>query len=63
MAKEGWGWLHNSTKWHYFREGRSLCGKWMMLGSGDDLETGNYNSPDNCKGCKNKLAKEKETGG
>lgn len=31
--KEGWTWLFNSRKEHYFRDGQSLCGKWMCLGS------------------------------
>lgn len=52
---EGWTWLHNSTRWHYFDEGRSLCGKWMIL-SCDNLEIGNDNSPDNCAACGKKLA-------
>jgi len=55
--KEGWTWLINSTKWHYFRNGKSLCGKWMTFGN-PDLEQGNNNSPDNCKSCRNKLLKE-----
>ena len=32
-TKEGWTWLINSRKDHYFRDGKSLCGKWMVLGS------------------------------
>ena len=30
--KEGWTWLINSRKEHYFRDGKSLCGKWIYLG-------------------------------
>ena len=56
---EGWTWLYNTTKWHYFKEGRSLCGKWMVL-SKQDYELGNDDSPDNCKTCQKKLAKLKE---
>lgn len=55
MAMEGWKWLANATKWHYFRDGRSVCGKWMNLGSGE-FQQGNNDSPDNCKGCMNALA-------
>lgn len=29
---EGWKGLINARKWHYFRDGKSLCGKWMNLG-------------------------------
>ena len=31
--KEGWGSLSNARLAHYFRSGRSLCGKWMSLGT------------------------------
>ena len=55
--KEGWNYLINATKWHYFRESKSLCGKWMCLGS--EFEQGNDNSSDNCKQCMTKLSKEK----
>jgi hypothetical protein len=54
MSKEGWTWLFNSPKWHYMVDGRSLCGRWMILGSGD-LEQGNNESVDNCKACMKKL--------
>lgn len=56
---EGWTWLYNATKWHYFRDGYSLCGKWMILGE-QDYEQGNNDSPDNCKSCKRKLLKEQK---
>ena len=32
MSKEGWNWLFNAKKEHYFRNGRSLCGRWLCLG-------------------------------
>ena len=52
---EGWGWLLNSTKWHYFlADGKSMCGKWLRL-SNDDQEQGNDDSPDNCAACRKKL--------
>lgn len=57
MLTEGWTWLVNTKKWHYFRDSRSLCGKWLYLGS-SDLEQGKDNSPDNCVACVRKLAKE-----
>jgi hypothetical protein len=54
MAKEGWTWLQNSTKWHYFVDKRSLCGKWELWGD-DELEQGNNDSKDNCATCKREL--------
>ena len=30
--QEGWGSLTNASAAHYFRDGRSLCGRWMTLG-------------------------------
>ena len=56
--KEGWTWLTNSKKWHYFIDGRSLCGRFMVLGR-PELEQGNNNSSDNCKACVKKLEKRK----
>jgi hypothetical protein len=54
---EGWMKLDNAKTWHYFREGRSLCGKWMAF-SQDYDETENIDSPDNCKACKTIRLKE-----
>ncbi len=53
---EGWTWLQNATKWHYFvlTDGKSLCGKWCLWGS-PELEQGNDDSEDNCKACQKKL--------
>ena len=62
MSEQGWGWLSNSPKWHWFtKDGRSLCGKWFTFQK--DFDPGMDNSPDNCRGCKKKLAKaaQKET--
>lgn len=47
---EGWKPLINSHKWHYFRDGRSLCRKWMTLGDGE-LDPRTIKSPDNCAAC------------
>jgi len=55
--REGWTWLWNARKDHYFRNGRSLCGRWMCLG-GDF-----YDFPDPhtaCATCMKKLEKEKD---
>ncbi len=54
--EEGWTWLINSKKWHYFdKDGRSLCGRWLTFGR--EFEQGNDNSPDNCKACRRELKK------
>lgn len=59
--KEGWNWMYNARKWHYFRERRSLCCKWWLpLGELDCLQQGKDESPDNCVTCKNILRKEKK---
>lgn len=52
---EGWGWLTNSPKWHYFQDGRSLCGRWFTFSK--NFEDGNETSPDNCKSCVTKKQK------
>ena len=57
-ALEGWTWLQNSKKWHYFVDNRSLCRKWGIFGS-DELEQGKDDSPDNCAECQRQLAKRK----
>ena len=57
INKEGWTFLFNSPKWHYFREGRSLCGRFLLLGS-PELEKGNDDSVSNYVGCKRKLERE-----
>ncbi len=54
--EEGWQHPLASKKWHYFREGRSLCRKWMFLG--EHFEQGNDESEDNCTSCKKILKKE-----
>lgn len=57
--KEGWTYLYNSTKWHYFRGGRSLCARYFLLmDPREGYEQGNNASKDNCKGCVRKLEKE-----
>jgi hypothetical protein len=53
---EGWSYLINATKWHYFKaDGKSLCGRWLILGG--KREQGNDDSADNCKACRRKLDK------
>ncbi len=54
---EGWTWLYNSRKWHFFRNGRSLCGNFLLLQTGE-LE-GDKDSPDTCAACWKKRQHEK----
>ncbi len=54
VVMEGWRKFSNAIKWHYLREGKSLCGKYMAL-SMRDLEPDNGPSPDDCKACRRYL--------
>lgn len=50
---EGWLWLYNSTKWHYFVDNKSICKKFALFASsGRKFEIGNDNSKDNCTTCR-----------
>ena len=60
QATEGWTWLYNSRKWHYFRDGNSLCRKWSLLRHPSDRYSGDTDSPDNCAECARRRAKELE---
>lgn len=54
--KEGWGIPGQSKKWHYFRDGMSLCRKWgFFLGH---LEPDEGANEDDCPACRKKLDKE-----
>jgi len=55
MSMEGWGKIGASRKWHYFKDGRSLCRSFGCFAI-THLELGNDNSEDNCAACKRKLA-------
>lgn len=55
--REGWAWLDNTTKRHYFVDGRSLCCKWGYFG---ELTPGTDYYPQNCTVCRKKLYKLKE---
>lgn len=61
MAKTrdtGWWRPMQSQKWHFFGfDGRSYCGKWMHMGAGAELQTGNDDSSDNCSACRAKRLK------
>jgi hypothetical protein len=57
--KAGWNYLINSRKWHYFgKDGRSLCGKFLVFSNADAQTEDKLGSPDNCSGCKKKREKE-----
>lgn len=56
---EGWTWLHNSRAWHYFRDGRSLCGKWLTFQT-IGLDASEKGHDLNCKTCLKKLASSAE---
>jgi hypothetical protein len=53
MTATGWWWPLNSKKAHYIgADGRSLCGRWLHLGSTAVLEDHSHHSKDNCAECK-----------
>lgn len=57
---EGWTWLTNAKKWHYFKDGRSAClGYLVFKHPSEGYEVGNDASPDNCKACQRALEKQK----
>ena len=56
---EGWTYLVNSPKWHYFRDGRSLCRKFLLLGR-PELECDGPESADDCKKCRQLRNKEQD---
>jgi hypothetical protein len=66
MDRQGWGNpqpFSSKSKFHYFRDGRSLCGKWGDLFGLMELDDKNHNHSENCAQCKKrKLAEiEKES--
>ena len=52
--REGWGYISTARKWHYYRNGTSLCHKFTKFTT-HDLERGVNNSPDNCAECRRRL--------
>lgn len=54
MGKEGWTWLHDSRKDHYFVDGQSLCGKFMLMNL-SGLSQGNDDGLACCASCRRKL--------
>lgn len=56
QLKEGWVTLSNSPKFHYVVEGKSLCNRWMYLGSDFSADDGVENK-DDCKACRKAFLK------
>lgn len=53
---EGWTWLYNTPKWHYFINQESLCKRWMLFTKGTYLEANMKTYRDDyCKVCTKKL--------
>ena len=56
-GQQGWGEVQGGRKYHYFTSsGRSLCGRYLYLGSPEFLYDEKHNHPDNCATCKKKYA-------
>lgn len=56
---EGWTWHVGGKKWHYYRDGRAICGGMMLFKHpSEGYERGNDSSNDNCAACKRKKSKE-----
>ena len=53
--RKGWAKPGAAAKFHYFEDGRSLCGRWAF--GGDLEEDDDKTSPGDCKACAKKLAK------
>lgn len=60
-TREGWVSLMNSRKYHYARDGETLCGRYMYLGNSFE-EDGQMNTPkkDDCLTCWKKRKAELE---
>ncbi len=55
MKSEGWAWpTATARKAHYFRETRSLCGKYAYWAAEFDGDA-SAKSPDDCAACRRKL--------
>ena len=55
-SKKGWAQPIGTKKFHYFVDGRALCGKWAFFGRNLDEDEGTT-SPDDCKACAKKMEK------
>lgn len=60
--EEGWGYLIGSENWHYFKNGKSVCGTFKFTGK-LALESREVVSSDNCKECRDLIeARQKAKG-
>lgn len=60
MNREGWLQTPSQRKFHYYRDRRSLCGRYGIFGT-EPLEADNGQvSKDDCAACRTKLDKEKK---
>ena len=54
-VKAGWAAVAGAKKFHYFEEGRSLCGRWMYWGAIYQSDQGESDPARDCKGCSKKV--------
>jgi hypothetical protein len=59
VKTEGWYGPPSARRFHYFRAGRSLCGKWAVLAPADHVpwDCAYENVPGDCAECARLLAK------
>jgi len=52
LVSGGWAWPERSRKAHFFREGRSICRRWLYVGIlTRNQNRGNAPGPDDCVVC------------
>ena len=59
MTTEGWGASVLMSKYHYFRNGMSLCRKWGFFDGPLDQDDLGIQTSDDCKKCSEMRAKER----
>lgn len=52
---EGWKWLYETNKNHYFVDGKSLCKRWLTMG----VTFNRFEDQEDCKSCQKNLEKRK----
>lgn len=58
---EGWGHPWNAKTYHYFVNGISLCGRWMLFPKDPSPDDGGViPGPEDCKLCFRKLLKRRQ---
>lgn len=58
-SQQGWGLNGITRKVHYYKDRRSLCGKYGSIGV-IDLEDDKDDHPENCADCKKRVKKLRE---